>query len=63
MCADLGMLCYGMSTITNSKFEIDLPDKDFTPRGILSTNHAIIDTPGFLSPIILQGHWAAVCAV
>ena len=37
------------------KFEIDLPEKDFTPRGILSTNHAIFDPLGFLSPIILQG--------
>ena len=37
------------------KFNIDLPSKEFTPRGVLSVNHSIFDPLGFLSPVLLEG--------
>ena len=37
------------------QFKINLPSKEFTPRGVLSINHSVFDPLGFLSPVILKG--------
>ena len=37
------------------KFDVDIPKKDFTPRGILSVNHSIFDPLGLIAPVILKG--------
>ena len=37
------------------QFDVRIPVKDFTPRGVLSINHAVWDPLGLLSPLLIQG--------
>ena len=37
------------------KFDIQVPDKEFTPRGVLSVNHSVWDPLGLLCPLLIQG--------
>ena len=53
LCGALGLV-WSLESDT-FKFTLQIPDKDFTPRGVLSVNHSVWDPLGLLSPLLLKG--------
>ena len=53
LCNALGITC-DLSD-DNFIFHVDIPERPFTKRGVVSVNGTVFDPLGFVSPILLEG--------